>query len=79
MDQGNQAAAFGFLCGGFAVASWLLQLNACLLHSSLLAIASPVCLSQFIHHHSSPLSSNEDATMLAVSLTPISSCVVCGT
>ena len=75
MDQAIQAAApaFGFLRGGFAVASWLLQINT--LHSSQ-AIASPVCLSQFNHHRSSLLSSDEDDTILAVKLTPISSCVV---
>ena len=71
MDLANQAGAFGFLHGRFAVASWLLQFNT--LHSSL-AIASPVCLSQFSHHCSSLLSSDEDATMLAVY--HISSCVV---
>jgi hypothetical protein len=71
MDQANQAAAFGFLRGGFAVPSWLLQFNT--LHSSL-AIASPVCLSQFNHHPSSLLSSDEGDTMLAVC--QISSCVV---
>jgi hypothetical protein len=63
MDQANQAAAFGFLHGGFAVASWLLQFNT--LHSSLL-IASLLCLSQFNHHGSSLLASDEDDTMLAV-------------
>ncbi len=63
MDLANQAGAFGFLGGGFAVASCLLQFNT--LHSSL-AIASPVCLSQFSHHCSSLLSSDEDDTMLAV-------------
>jgi hypothetical protein len=75
MDQAIQAAApaFGFLRGGFAVASWLLQINT--LHSSQ-AIASPIYLSQFNHHRSSLLSSDEDDTMLAVNLTPISSCVV---
>ena len=71
MDLTNQAGAFGFLRGGFAVASWLLQLNT--LHSSLV-IASPVFLSQFSHHRSSLLSSDEDDTMLAVY--QISSCVV---
>jgi hypothetical protein len=63
MDLANQEGAFGFLRGGFAVASWLLQFNT--LHSSL-AIASPVCLSQFSHHCSSLLASDEDDTMLAV-------------
>jgi hypothetical protein len=43
MDLANQAGAFGFLRGGFAVVSWLLQFN--ILHSSL-AIASSVCLFQ---------------------------------
>jgi hypothetical protein len=62
MDQANQAA-FRFLRGGFAVASWLLQFNT--LHSSL-AIASPVFASQMFHHLSSPLSSDEDDNMLAV-------------
>ena len=71
MDLANQAGAFGFLRGRFAVASWLLQFNT--LHSSL-AIASPVCLSQFNHHCSSLLSSDEDDTMLAVY--QISSCVM---
>jgi hypothetical protein len=71
MDLANQAGAFGFLSGGFAVASWLLQFNT--LHSSL-ALASPVCLSQFSHHCSSLLSSDEDDTMLAVY--QISSCGV---
>jgi hypothetical protein len=71
MDLANQAGAFGFLRGGFAVSSWLLQFNT--LHSSL-AIASPVCLSQFSHHCSSLLSSDEDDAMLAVY--QISSCVV---
>ena len=41
-DQANQAAAFGFLRGGFAAPSWALQFNT--LHSSL-AIASAVLLS----------------------------------
>ena len=50
IDLTNQAGAFGFLLGGFAVASWLLQFNT--LYSSL-AIASPVCLSQFNHYRSS--------------------------
>ncbi len=59
MDLANQAGAFGFLRGGFAVASWLLQFNT-------LAIASPVCLSQFSHYCSSLLSSDEDDTMFAV-------------
>ena len=63
MDQANQAAAFRFLRGGFAVASWLLQFNT--LHSSL-AIASPVFASQMFHHLSSPPSSDEDDNMLAV-------------
>jgi hypothetical protein len=71
MDLANQEGAFGFLRGGFAVASWLLQFNT--LHSSL-AIASPVCLSQLSHHCSSLLSSDEDDTMLAVY--EISTCVV---
>jgi hypothetical protein len=71
MDLVNQEGAFGFLRGRFAVASWLLQFNT--LHSSL-AIASPVCLSQFSHHCSSLLSSDEDDTMLAVH--QISSCVL---
>ena len=56
----------------FCVAdSWLLQFNT--LHSSL-AIASPVCLSQFSHHCSSLLSSDEEDIMLAVY--QICSCVV---
>jgi hypothetical protein len=71
MDLANQEGAFGFLRGGFAVASWLLQFNT--LHSSL-AIASPVCLSQCSHYCSSLLSSDEDDTMLAVY--QISSCVM---
>jgi hypothetical protein len=71
VDLANQAGAFGFLHGGFAVPSWLLQFNT--LHS-FLAIASPVCLSQFCHHCSSLLSSDEDDTMLAVY--QIRSCVV---
>jgi hypothetical protein len=71
MDLANQEEAFGFLHGGFAVASWLLKYNT--LHSSL-AIASPVCLSQFNHHCSSLLSSDKDDAMLAVY--QISSCVV---
>ena len=71
MNLTNQAGAFGFLRGGFAVASWLLQFNT--LHSSL-AIASPVCLSQFSHHCSSLLSSDEEDIMLAVY--QICSCVV---
>ncbi len=71
MDFANQAGAFRFLRGRFAVASWLLQFNT--LHSSL-AIASPVCLSPFSHHCSSLLSSDEDDTMLAVY--QISSCVM---
>jgi hypothetical protein len=71
MDSANQAGAFGFLRGGFAVASLLLQFST--LHSSL-AIASPICLSQFNHHCSSLLSSDEDDTMLAVC--QLSSCVV---
>jgi hypothetical protein len=61
MDLANQAGAFGFLRGGFAVASWLLHFNT--LHS-FLAIASPVCLSQFSHHCSLLLSSDEDDTCL---------------
>jgi hypothetical protein len=69
MDLANQAGAFGFLRGGFAVASWLLQFNT--LHSSL---AIGVCLSQFSHHCSSLLSSDEDDTMVAVYQN--SSCVV---
>jgi hypothetical protein len=71
MDLANQAGAFGFLRGGFAVASWLLQFNT--LHSSL-AIDSPVCLSQYSHHCSSLLLSDEDDTMLVVY--QISICVV---
>jgi hypothetical protein len=71
MDFANQAGALGFLHGRFAVASWLLQFNT--LHSSL-AIASPVCLSQFNHHCSSLLSSDKDDTMLAVY--QISTCVM---
>ena len=61
MDLANQEGAFGFLRGGFAVASWLLQFNT--LHSSL---AIGVCLSQFSHHCSSLLSSDEEDIMLAV-------------
>jgi hypothetical protein len=73
MDLANQAGAFGFLHGRFAVASCLLIFNT--LHSSLAIALSPVCLSQFSHHCSSLLSSDEqDDTMLAVY--QISSCVV---
>ena len=75
MDQAKQAAALGFLRGGFAVA--ILATTIQHLDSSL-AIASPVCLPQINHCRSSLLSSDDDDTMLAVKqLTPrISSCVV---
>jgi hypothetical protein len=66
ISQVNQAAAYGFLLGGFAVPSWKLQFNT-LQHSFSLAIASPVLLSQIFNPHlSSPLSSDEDDSMLAV-------------
>jgi hypothetical protein len=64
MHHVNQAAAFGFLLGGFAVPSWVLQFNT--LHSCSRANAPPVRLSQIFHRLSSPLSSDEDDNMLAV-------------
>jgi hypothetical protein len=65
MHQVNQAAAYyGFLLGGFAVPSWVLQFNT--LHSCSRANAPPVRMSQIFHRLSSPLSSDEDDNMLAV-------------
>jgi hypothetical protein len=69
MHQVNQVAASGFLLGGFAVLSWVLQFNT--LHSCPQANAPPVCLSQIFHRLSSPLSSDEDDNMLTVKLTAI--------
>jgi hypothetical protein len=64
MHQVNQATAYGFLLGGFAVPSWVLQFNT--LHSCSRANAPPLPLSQIFYCLSSPLSSDEDDNMLAV-------------
>ena len=73
--QVNQAAAYGFFLGGFAVPSWVLQFNT--LHSYSRTNAPPVRLSQIFHRLSSPLSSEEYDNMLAVQLTAIC-CAVLG-
>jgi hypothetical protein len=64
LHQVIQAAAYGFLLGGFAVPSWVLQFNT--FHSCSQANAPPVRLSQIFHCLSSPLSIDEDDFMLAV-------------
>jgi hypothetical protein len=64
MHQVNQAAAYGFLLGGFAVRFWVLQFNT--LHSCPQANAPPVYLSQIFHCLSPLLSSDEDDNMPAV-------------